>query len=154
MCSWSAGPSPPRSDSGPRLLPCCGFSIFNLQKFPRSLCLSASSQWMWKSKEDQTWKWCPTLLLMFHCLELGHTPHPIPREAGKWSESVSPEWKGIKFHELLVHLLTVNLTWLFSCFCRGVDKCACVYVLRHVTQGCIRMHRKVSACWAAKAWNI
>lgn len=69
---------------------------------------------------------------MFYCLEFGYTSYLILREVGKWSEFVSLEWKGIKFYELLVYLLIVNLIWFFSCFCRGVDKCVCVYVLRYV----------------------
>lgn len=72
----------------------------------------AKSQWNRKSGEDRTWKWCPTLLLTINGLELSHTPHLISREAGEWSESASPERKGIQFEKLLLHLLTVAWTWL------------------------------------------
>lgn len=42
--------------------------------------------------------------------ELGHMTHLIPREVGKGSESVSSGRKGIKFNELLAHLLVVSWT--------------------------------------------
>lgn len=41
---------------------------------------------------------------------LSHTPHLIPREAGKRSKPVGPGRKGIKSDDLLVHLLTVSWT--------------------------------------------
>lgn len=73
-------------------------------------CVSSLSQWRGKSKEIQTWKWLP---LTFHWPELGHMTHLIPREVGKGSESVSSGRKGIKFNELLAHLLVVSWTWPF-----------------------------------------
>lgn len=107
ICSWYACASSPRSDLGPNLLPCCSYSIFNLLKLSRSLCLSIRSV-KGKSKEIQTWKW---LSLTFHWPELGHMTHLIPREVGKRNESVSSGRKGIKFNEPLAHLLVVCWTW-------------------------------------------
>lgn len=127
MCSWSAVASSPRSDSGTQAPSMLWFFHIQFIEPCQGHCIFASSQWNGKSKENRTWKWCPTLLLIVNRLELSHVLHLISREAGEWSKSVSPGSKGIQFEKMLLHLLLPGHDfWLFLLGSGWMYLCVCV----------------------------